>query len=70
MATADIAREASELFGSLQQQMAIMGGAWPTTVTVDGVRYTRRNRQTSRDGELEAVIYIAADGAKLTVFND
>jgi hypothetical protein len=66
----DIEVEASTIFGSLQDQLKCMGGMWPKSVTRDGKVFTQARKEYSGDGELEAVVYVAADGSRLFVLND
>lgn len=66
----DIVREASELFGSLNEQLAILGGIWPKVIKLEGRIFKFNHKGYSSEGELEAVIYVSADGAVLTVLND
>ena len=65
-----LTRFASDLFGSLQEQMACMGGMWPKSTMVDGKLFTFYTKQYSPENELQAVTYRAKDGSVLTVYND
>ena len=58
----DIEKEASEL--------GFAPNLWPLDVTVDGKVFTFSFTEFDGDGEIEAVVYKAADGSRLFVLND